>query len=146
VGDLARLEQRVHRDDRAAGAQHAVVEDRELRHVRQHDADRVARPQAARAQPPGGPGAEVVELRVGQDRVVEPDGGAVRVHLRGLAQVKGQVGHDDHAPTGTAGDLFMVFRRREDLHSRADNAFPGSAVRTDNGDPERNRVSPARPD
>jgi hypothetical protein len=62
----------------------------------------------------------------------------------------------------------MVFQRREDLHSRADNAISDAVVRADNGkpparggtggpvraaapwraliDPERERVSPARPD
>ena len=42
-GDLAALEQHVHRHDDAAGAQHAVVEDREVRDVGQHDPDAVAR-------------------------------------------------------------------------------------------------------
>ena len=40
--DLTRLEQRVHRHDYAAGPQDAVVDGRELGHVRQHDRDPVA--------------------------------------------------------------------------------------------------------
>jgi hypothetical protein len=62
----------------------------------------------------------------------------------------------------------MVLQRREDLHSRADNAISDAVVRADNGkpparagtggpvltarpwralaDPERERVSPARSD
>ena len=42
VGDLALLEQHVHRHDDAAGPQHAVVADREVRDVGQHDPDPVA--------------------------------------------------------------------------------------------------------
>ena len=55
-GDLAPLQQHVHRHDDAAGAQHAVVGDRELGDVGQHHADPVARldaPSRAAASPGG---------------------------------------------------------------------------------------------
>ena len=42
VGDLAALEQHVHRHDDGARAQHAVVDGREVRDVGQHDPDAVA--------------------------------------------------------------------------------------------------------
>ena len=55
-GDLAPLEQHVHRHDDAAGPQHAVVGDRELGDVGQHHPDPVARLDALRraAASPGG--------------------------------------------------------------------------------------------
>ena len=54
VLDLARLQQWVHRDDDRTGAQHGVVEDRELHDVGQHDADTVAGLDAASAHPARG--------------------------------------------------------------------------------------------
>ena len=60
--DLALLEQHVHRHDDAARAQDAVVGDRELRDVREHQADGVAVAQAELAQPGGHAGAGRVEL------------------------------------------------------------------------------------
>ncbi len=60
--DLALLEQYVHRHNDSAGAEHAVVGDRELGNVRQHDPDAVARLEAAVAQQPGDSSGRVLEL------------------------------------------------------------------------------------
>jgi hypothetical protein len=73
-GDLAPLQEHVHRHHDAAGAEDAVVADRELEHVRQHQPDSVAPPQALLAQQRGEPGAVVVELAVGQLERAEADG------------------------------------------------------------------------
>ena len=55
VGDLAPLQQDVHRDDDPPGSQHAVVGDGELGHVRQHHPDPVAglEPASRRSAPAG---------------------------------------------------------------------------------------------
>jgi len=66
---LALLEQHVHRHHHAARPQHAVVDDGELRHVREHDPDAIAGVQAAGAQRRGDPGARRIELGVGDDHV-----------------------------------------------------------------------------
>src|SRR4030095_13141073 len=51
VLDLARLQQRVHRDHHRPGPQHPVVQHRELRDVRQHQPDPVAGCDAAGGEP-----------------------------------------------------------------------------------------------
>jgi hypothetical protein len=66
VGDLPRLEQRVHRDDHAAGAQHAVVDHGELRGVGQHDPNPVTRLHPAVAKQASDTRAVAVELPVGR--------------------------------------------------------------------------------
>ena len=92
VRDLARLEQRVHRHDDRAEPQRAEVDDGEVGHVREHQPDAVARPDAVRAQQPGGALGAGVEQRVVQDEVVELDRGPVRgVRDRGC-QLVGKVG------------------------------------------------------
>ena len=70
-GDLAPLEQHVHRDDDPARAQDAVVGDGELRHVGEHHPDAVPGLHAVLAQEPGELGREIVEGAVGQHRVIE---------------------------------------------------------------------------
>ena len=93
VGDLPRLEQGVHRDDDAAGAEHAVVHHGDLRDVGHHDADPVAGLEAALVQQPGHPGARLVQGPVGHGRVVHPDGHPSGVRAGGVRQVLGQVRH-----------------------------------------------------
>src|SRR5256885_1411531 len=73
--DLAALEQHVHRHHDAARPQHAVVDDAEVRDVRQHDPDAVARPHAALLQQPRDPRGALVEHRVIHHRVVELERG-----------------------------------------------------------------------
>ena len=91
VGDLALLQQRVHRYHDGTGAQDAVVDDRELGDVGQHDRDPVTRAHLALAQQSGDPGAALVEVRIGQHGVVEPDGRAVRVRPGGADEIVGEV-------------------------------------------------------
>ena len=69
----------------------AVVDDGELGHVGQHDRDPVARLDAAVAQQSGHASALLVQVAVGQDRVVEPYGRTVRKELRTADEVVGQV-------------------------------------------------------
>jgi hypothetical protein len=76
-GDLAVLQQRVHRHDSRARAQRAVVADREVRDVRQHDPDAVARPDALGPQQAGDPRGGLVERGVRQLAVVHLDRHAV---------------------------------------------------------------------
>ena len=103
VGDLPRLEQRVHRDDHAAGAENAVVHHGDLGHVRHHDADPVAGLEAALVQQPGHPGARLVQGPVGHRRVVHPHGHPSGVDPRGVCQVPGQVRHTAHCPAAGPG-------------------------------------------
>src|SRR3954464_12781826 len=91
--DLAALEQHVHRHDGAARAQHAVVDDRELRDVGQHEPDAVARADPALAKEAGDPGGRVVERLVGDHRVVELERRALRVPLCALGEQRRQVRH-----------------------------------------------------
>jgi hypothetical protein len=102
-GDLAPLQQHVHRHDDAAGAQHPVVGDGELEHVGQHHADPLARAQSPGQQQGGEPGAAVVELGIGEDALAEPDGRAV--------------GH----PCGALGDD----RCQVQTHRFSSRRFPG---------------------
>ena len=64
--DLALLEQRVHRHDGGADTQRAVVADREVRDVGQHDAHAVSRLHALCAQQSGNAGRRLVKLGVAQ--------------------------------------------------------------------------------
>ena len=98
VGDLPRLEQRVHRDDHAAGPEHAVVHHGDLGDVGHHDADPVAGLEAALVQQPGHPGARLVQGPVGHRRVVHPHGHPSGVGPGGVRQVLGQVRHAAHCP------------------------------------------------
>ena len=69
--DLAALEQHVHRHDDAARAQDAVVDDREVRDVREHDPDAVAGLEALLLQQAGDARGALVEHGVVDDGVVE---------------------------------------------------------------------------
>jgi hypothetical protein len=97
---LARLEQDVHGDDDPACAEDPVVGHREVRDVREHDADAVARADAARPQQPGHAGARLVELAVGDDRVVELEGGPLGAALGARGEEGGEV--DAHGATVSA--------------------------------------------
>ena len=103
IGDLPRLEQGVHRDDHAAGAEHAVVHHGDLGHVGHHDADPVAGLEAALVQQPGHPGARLVQGPVGHRRVVHPHGHPSGVAPGGVRQVLGQVRHAAHCPAAGPG-------------------------------------------
>ncbi len=99
--DLAALEQHVHRHHDAAGAQHAVVDDAEVRDVREHDPDAVARLEPALLQQPGDPCGALVEHGVVGHRVVELEGGPVPMLGGGLGEQLGEaLGHapDPSAP------------------------------------------------
>ena len=61
VGDLAGLEQRVHRHHDGARAKHSVVDGRELRDVREHDGHPVAGPHPVLGQQPGHLPGQLVE-------------------------------------------------------------------------------------
>ncbi len=80
--DLAALEQHVHRDDDAARTQHAVVGEREVRDVREHDPDPVALLHPLGLEQPGDPRAALVEGVVVDDDVVELQGGPVAEPVR----------------------------------------------------------------
>jgi len=92
-GDLAILQQRVHRHDRRSRAQRAVVVDREVRDVGQHDPDAIARLHSLRAQHPRDPGSGLVERGVGQLAVVELDRDAVGARRRSAGEQVGKVRH-----------------------------------------------------
>ena len=99
VADLASLEQHVHRDHDATGAQDAVVGDREVRDVGQHDPDAVAGLQALGLQHARDAGRSLVEQPVVEDGVVELDGLPFR-ELRGrLGQDRGEVAAHPRQPT-----------------------------------------------
>ena len=89
--DLPLLEQDVHRHDDAAGAQNAVVGERELGHVRKHDPDSVAGLDAVLAQQARDASGRLVELGVGDHEFVDPQRGTVWIPLRGCGQVIGEV-------------------------------------------------------
>ena len=90
--DLAALEQHVHRDDGAARAQDAVVGDREVRDVREHDPDAVAGLEPLRLQEARHAGAALVDGLPVDLCVVELVGDALRDPLRGLGDDRRQVG------------------------------------------------------
>src|SRR3954447_9180468 len=92
-GDLALLEQRVHRDGDGAEAQGPIERDREVRNVREHDPDAVAGLDALRPQQPRDPLGRRVERAVRDDRVVEADRGPVGDSDRGVHDQAGQVRH-----------------------------------------------------
>ncbi len=93
VGDLPRLEQRVHRDDDPARAKDAVVHDGDLGDVGHHDPDPVAGPETSLVQQAGDPGARLIERPVGHRRVVHPHGHPSGVDTSGVRQVLRQVRH-----------------------------------------------------
>ena len=86
-GDLAPLQQHVHRHHDATGAEDAVVGDRELEDVGQHHPDAVALLQALLVQQRRQAGAAVVEFGVGQLQGAEPDGDRLR-------RPRGAIGED----------------------------------------------------
>ena len=90
---LARLEQRVHRHDDTSGPEHAVVRDRELRHVGQHDPDPRSAVDAAGAQEPGDPGAGCVERGIRDLGLVELQRDALAMALGRDREVCGKVAH-----------------------------------------------------
>jgi hypothetical protein len=90
-GHLALSEQHVHRHDDAAGAQDAVVDDREIGDVGQHDPDAVPAGEAVLAQETDEMRAGAVELPVRQLDVVEADRDVVGVVAGGVNQDLGQV-------------------------------------------------------
>ena len=85
--DLAALEQDVHRDDDAARAQDPVVDDREVRDVREHDPDAVAALEALLLEQVRDPRGPLVEQGVVDDRVVE-------LERRPVAELLGRLGHE----------------------------------------------------
>ncbi len=93
IGDLPRLEQRVHRDDHAAGAEHPVVHHGDLGDVRPHDPHPVARFETAFVQQPGDLGARLVQGPVGHRGVVHPHGHPSGVGPGRVRQILGQVRH-----------------------------------------------------
>ena len=92
-GDLALLQQAVHRHDGRAGAQRAVVADREVRDVGQHEPDAVARLDALGAQQRSRARGRDVERGVGQFALVELDRHAVGVFGGAAAEEVGKVRH-----------------------------------------------------
>ena len=91
VRDLALLEQRVHRHGDRPDAQDRVVQDREVRHIGQHESDPVTGLNAAFLQQPCGSRAVRVQLGVGHGRIVEADRDVVRVGLRRAEQIGSEV-------------------------------------------------------
>ena len=99
--DLSPLQQHVHRHDHAAGAQHAVVDGAEVRHVREHDPNAVAWLQTPLLQQAGHPGRALVEHVVGEDAVVELQRGPIAVPGCCLGQKLCEVGWHGIAPLFT---------------------------------------------
>ena len=96
--DLAPLQQHVHRHDDAARAQDAVVDDPEVRDVREHDPDAVARLDALLLEQAGDPRRALVEHGVVEDGVVELEGRPVGVLRRRLGQQLGKGRHEATLP------------------------------------------------
>ena len=89
--DLAALEQHVHRNHDAAGAQHAVVADGKMGDVGEHDPDAVAGLEPGLAQQPRDVRGGAGQLLVGGLCVIEPDGHPVGVLTGGVQQCLGEV-------------------------------------------------------
>ena len=87
VRDLAPLEEDVHGDDHGARPHDPVVDDGEVRDVRQHHPDAIARTDATIAQESGDPRAALVQKAVGDLRIVQ-----LHRHVIGAAARGG--GHD----------------------------------------------------
>ena len=94
ISHLPPLEQRVHRDDHTARAEHAVVGDGELGDVGHHDPDPVAGLETALPQHPGDQGARLVEFGVGGRGVIHAHSHPVGVRTHRVRQVRCEVGHD----------------------------------------------------
>ena len=88
---LARLEQHVHRHDHRAGSQRAVVGDRELGHVREHERDAVAGLDTQPTQQLRAVVGGCVQLPVAQRALAEPHRNPVRMALRGGDQVQARL-------------------------------------------------------
>ncbi len=97
VADLPRLEQWVHRHDDPAGTEHAVVDGGEVREVRQHDGDFVARLDAPVLEQASDTRAALAELSERHHRVTEADRDPVGVRADRLDEVRREV-HDGHQP------------------------------------------------
>ena len=103
VLDLAALVEHVQRHRDRAGPQDPVVHDHEVRHVREHQRDAIARGDATLAQHPRDAHRGLLEQSVAQLEVVELDGDLLGVPFRGLGQDLGKV----HCSTSlsVAGEL-----------------------------------------
>ena len=84
--DLALLEQRVHWHDRGADTQRAVVAEREVRDVGQHDAHAVSRLHALRAQQSGNARCRPVKPGVAQLVLIDLDRHVVGAPVGALAE------------------------------------------------------------
>ena len=93
VGDLAALQQRVHRHDDGPGGERTVEGDREGGHVRQHDADPVTRHNPQRRQQGRRAACGVPQLRVAQHQVVQAHSRALAMIGRRLRKHGTQVRH-----------------------------------------------------
>jgi len=91
--DLARLEQRVHRNDHRTRPQHAVVRHGELRDVGQHDPDARAGPDPSEVQQPRHPRTRGFKGRVGDLGLVELERDVVGVTLSGRHEVARKIAH-----------------------------------------------------
>jgi hypothetical protein len=101
VADLAGLVLGVHRDDRAAGPEHAVVGDDELREVREVDADAVAGLQARVGQRRRELAGLVPELLVGDPLAPEGESRLVGIRLDRLRDIGDEIRHHlEEAPAG----------------------------------------------
>ena len=93
VLDLTLLEEHVHRHDHAAAAQDAVVDRCEVRHVRKHHSDAVARAHALGLEQTGDAARGLLQAAVGQRQVVELDRVPVRRARGGVGQQLCEVRH-----------------------------------------------------
>ena len=124
IGDLSPLEQRVHRDDHTACAEHAIVGDGELGDVGLHDPDPVAGLEAALPQHPGDPGARLVEFGVCGRGVIHAHGHPVGVRTHRVRQVGCEVGHDG-PPSSEAPSLRGAKHQETFIFSPANQAVDG---------------------
>ena len=90
-GDLAGLVQGVHRDHDAAGPEDAVVDDRHVRDVGHRHRDPVSRLDTDLLEPAGDAGGALGEHPVGDDGLVERDGGGGGGRLGSAGEVAGEV-------------------------------------------------------
>ena len=124
ISHLPPLEQRVHRDDHTARAEHAIVGDGELGDVGLHDPHPVAGLEAALAQHPGDPGARLVEFGVCGRGVIHAHGHPVGVRPHRVRQVGCEVGHDG-PPSSEAPSLRGAKHQETFIFSPANQAVDG---------------------
>ncbi len=94
VGDLALLQQRIHRHHDGAESQSSEVDCREVGDVGQLHCDPVADVDSPRAKQAGGPRGRLVEQLIIEDEVVELDRGVVRMLSGRGGQLVSKVGHE----------------------------------------------------